>query len=156
MSAPTPAVAIEQVSTVDDAMVAALAQLIPQLAPASAPPDRARLQAVVTNPASTLLVARDGQGTIVGTLTLVVLPLPTAIRAWIEDVVVDVAARGRGVGESLTREALRLASARGATTIDLTTSPARTAANRLYQRLGFRRRDTNPYRFDPSAGTTDA
>jgi len=92
----------------------------------------------------------------IGTLTLVVLELPTARRAWIEDVVVDQSARGRGVGEAMTRHALHLASVRGATTIDLTTNPARDAANRLYRRLGFRLRETNPYRFEPGVDALDA
>lgn len=147
-SDPSPAVTVTEVTSIDETLVDALARLIPQLAPASPPPHRQRLQSIVDAPATTLLVARDSEGAIVGTLTLVVLALPTAVRAWIEDVVVDAAARGRGVGEALTRHALHLATARGATTIDLTTSPSRTAANRLYQRLGFRVRATNPYRFE--------
>ena len=64
--------------------------------------------------------------------------IPTGRRAWIEDVVVDSAQRGKGVGEALTREALRVAQAAGATTVDLTSRPSREAANRLYQRIGFR------------------
>ncbi|HWL40727.1 MAG TPA: GNAT family N-acetyltransferase, partial [Gemmatimonadaceae bacterium] len=69
------------------------------------------------------------------------------IRALIEDVVVDADARGRGVGEALSREALAIAASRGAATVDLTSRPARGAANRLYQRIGFRRRETNVYRY---------
>ena len=79
-------------------------------------------------------------------LTLAVFRIPTGIRAWIEDVVVDAEARGRGVGEALTREAVRVAGTHGARTVDLTSRPSREAANRLYQRLGFERRDTNVYR----------
>ena len=84
---------------------------------------------------------------ILGSLTLVVFPIPTGIRAWIEDVVVDDAARGRGVGEELNRFALDLAGRLGARTVDLTSRPSREAANRLYQRIGFEARDTNVYRF---------
>jgi ribosomal protein S18 acetylase RimI-like enzyme len=93
-------------------------------------------------------VARDDTGTIVGSLTLVLFRIPTAIRAWIEDVVVDESARGRGVGEALSREALRVAADAGARTVDLTSRPSREAANRLYQRLGFKQRDTNVYRIE--------
>jgi len=153
---PPPAVTIAEVTTVDDALIVALARLIPQLAPVFPAPHRQRVQALVDANATTLLVARDDAGVIAGTLTLVVLELPTARRAWIEDVVVDQSARGRGVGEALTRHALHLASTRGATTIDLTTNPARDAANRLYRRLGFRLRETNPYRFEPGADALDA
>jgi ribosomal protein S18 acetylase RimI-like enzyme len=103
-----------------------------------------------------LLVARlasDGEegagaGDIVGTLTLVVFPIPTGTRALIEDVVVDETARGRGVGEALTHAAIDRARAAGARTVDLTSRPSREAANRLYQRLGFEQRETNVYRFD--------
>jgi len=73
--------------------------------------------------------------------------IPTGIRAWIEDVVVDSEARGHGVGEALNKEALRYAKDNGAITVDLTSRPSREAANRLYQRLGFQLRDTNVYRF---------
>ena len=79
-------------------------------------------------------------------MTLVMFPIPTGLRAWIEDVVVDGAARGRGVGAALTREAVRLARADGARTVDLTSRPSREAANRLYERLGFQLRDSKVYR----------
>ena len=79
---------------------------------------------------------------------LVVFRIPTGVRAWIEDVVVDQAARGRGVGAELTNAAIRLANQHGARTVDLTSRPDREAANRLYQRLGFVRRETNVYRFE--------
>ena len=74
-------------------------------------------------------------------------PIPTGLRAWIEDVVVDDAARGQGIGAILTREALRLAREAGARTVDLTTRPSRAAAGRLYEREGFTRRDTRMYRY---------
>jgi ribosomal protein S18 acetylase RimI-like enzyme len=79
-------------------------------------------------------------------LTLAVFRIPTGVRAWIEDVVVDENQRGRGVGEALTQAALELASARGARTVDLTSRPSRDIANRLYKRMGFELRETNVYR----------
>ena len=82
-----------------------------------------------------------------GMLTLVTFRLPTGVRAWVEDVVVDSAARGQGVGEALTQAAIELAAARGAQTVDLTSRPSREAANRLYRRMGFEPRETNVYRF---------
>ena len=82
-------------------------------------------------------------------LTLVVFRIPTGVRAWIEDVVVDETMRGRGVGEALSQEAVRRAIGAGARTIDLTSRPSREAANRLYQRLGFTLRDSNVYRYTP-------
>lgn len=81
-------------------------------------------------------------------LTLALFRIPTGVRAWIEDVVVDEAARGQGVGAELTGAAIRLANQRGARTVDLTSRPSREAANRLYQRLGFVQRETNVYRFE--------
>src|SRR5687768_11433999 len=94
-----------------------------------------------------VLVAREDDGTIVGTLTLVVFRIPTGMRAWIEDVVVDESARGQGAGEALTMRAVELAGEVGAKTVDLTSRPSRDAANRLYQRLDFTFRDTNVYRY---------
>lgn len=124
-------------------------RLVPQLSSSNPPPGDDQLRAIIASPASILLVARDGDGgRILGSLTLVVFPIPTGIRAWIEDVVVDEAARGRGVGEALNRAALDRARAEGARTVDLTSRPTREAANRLYQRLGFTQRETNIYRYD--------
>ena len=81
-------------------------------------------------------------------LTLVIFPIPSGVRAWIEDVVVDEAGRGRGVGELLNRFALELAKQEGARTVDLTSRSSREAANRLYQRIGFQPRATNIYRLE--------
>jgi ribosomal protein S18 acetylase RimI-like enzyme len=83
-------------------------------------------------------------------LTLIVYRVPTGMRAWIHDVVVDEAARGRGVGEALTREALRQAEDAGAISVELTTRQERETANRLYRRLGFEQRETNVYVWRPA------
>jgi ribosomal protein S18 acetylase RimI-like enzyme len=137
---------IIEVTEVTDRVVEAFKRLIPQLSSSNPPPARDYLERLVASEASTLLVAEEDSA-ILGSLTLVVFPIPTAIRAWIEDVVVDDAARGRGVGAALNNEALTRAAALGAATVDLTSRPSREAANRLYQRLGFEARDTNVYRF---------
>lgn len=129
-----------------DEVAEAFARLIPQLSSSAAVPDRAALQSIAASPAITMLIARLN-GAVVGSLTLAVFPTPTGLRAWIEDVVVDQAARGRGVGEALTKEALRLARAAGARTVDLTSRPSRAAAGRLYEKVGFQVRDTRMYRY---------
>lgn len=142
----TVSVTVEVCTTVTDEVLAAMATLIPQLSSSNPPPDRKRLEDIVGHEAMTLFLARV-DGRIVGSLTLAVFPIPTGIRAWIEDVVVDSGARGRGVGEALNRAALDHARARDAITVELTSRPSREAANRLYQRLGFVSRDTNVYRY---------
>ncbi len=137
---------IEVACEASPALVEAFARLIPQLSRSSPPPTAAELAEMIAAPTSDVLVAYDGD-TVVGTLTLVTFRIPTGVRAWIEDVVVDEAGRGRGVGEALNRFALELARSKGAKTVDLTSRPSREAANRLYRRLGFVARDTNVYRF---------
>jgi ribosomal protein S18 acetylase RimI-like enzyme len=144
-------VAIEVCTQVTDEVVDAFARLIPQLSSSSPPPSRDELQELVDSPACTLLLAREGDA-ILGSLTLVVFRIPTAVRAWIEDVVVDDAARGKGVGAALNEYALEAARRLGARTVDLTSRPSREAANRLYQRLGFEARDTNVYRITLEPG----
>jgi ribosomal protein S18 acetylase RimI-like enzyme len=131
-----------------DELARAFARLIPQLS-TSVPPDRQALAEIVASPSTTVLVARDRskRGEIVGTLTLVTFRIPTSLRAWIEDVVVDSAARGRGVAQALSAEAIRIARQRGARHIDLTSRPSRQAARRLYQKLGFALRETGLFRY---------
>jgi ribosomal protein S18 acetylase RimI-like enzyme len=138
---------IEIAPEATDELVDAFANLIPQLSRSSPPPTFDELDEIVRSPACDLLVARI-DGRIVGTLTLVTFRIPTAVRSWIEDVVVDDSARGCGVGEALNLFALDLARSKGARTVDLTSRPSREAANRLYQRIGFLPRETNVYRFE--------
>jgi ribosomal protein S18 acetylase RimI-like enzyme len=121
---------------------------VPQLSPRRRPAGLTELVELVAAPGTNLIVARDGTA-VLGILTLIVYRVPTGIRAWIHDVVVDEAARGRGVGDALTREALRLAESAGAISVELTTRQERQAANRLYQRLGFEQRETNVYVWRP-------
>ena len=134
---------------VDDELASAFARLLPQLSDNAEIPTTALIREIVDAPSSTVLIARDTRdhGRIVGMLTLVVFRIPTGMRAWIEDVVVDATVRGRGVGEALSQAALERAAAAGARTVDLTSRPSREAANRLYQRLGFALRETNLYRY---------
>lgn len=141
-----PDVEIEIVSEVTPDLVAAFDRLIPQLSSSNSPPTMEELGEIVHSEASRVFVARVG-GVIVGTLTLVVFRIPTGVRAWIEDVVVDSSARGAGVGERLNRAAVDEANRLGARTVDLTSRPNREAANRLYRRLGFVERATNVYRY---------
>lgn len=137
---------IEMVSAVDDELVAAFDRLIPQLSTSSSPPGRDGLTEIVENPNSALFVARlDGE--IVGGLTLALYRVPTGVKAWIEDVVVEDRARGHGVGAALSTAAIAEARRRGAKEVDLTSRPSREAANRLYVRLGFALRTTNFYRY---------
>ena len=134
---------ITRVETVDDDLVRAFARLIPQLSSSSPPPDRTRLEEIVGDPRTHLLAARNSDGEILGTLTLVFFRIPTGLQARIEDVVVDDSARGSGLGRALTLDAVDRARAEGAKSIGLTSRPTREAANRLYAGLGFELRETN-------------
>jgi ribosomal protein S18 acetylase RimI-like enzyme len=142
---------IEVLRDVTDADMPAINHLLAQLSRSAPPLDADAVQQIATWDGNSLLVAR-AEGRIVGMLTLVTFPIPSGLRARIEDVVVDESARGHGVGAALSREAIRLAQAAGARTIDLTSRPSRESANRLYQRLGFRLRDTSVYRLADDAG----
>jgi ribosomal protein S18 acetylase RimI-like enzyme len=141
---------IEEATELYDGLPEAVDRLVRQLSRSSPPPSLPELDELIGSPACHLLLARDADGAIVGMLTLAVFRIPTGLRAWIEDVVVDEEARGRGVGAALTNAAIRIAGERGARTVDLTSRPSREAANRLYQRLGFVQRETNVYRFERS------
>jgi len=137
---------IEVATQATEELVDAMANLIPQLSKSNPPPSRGDLQAIVSSEASVLFIARV-EGKIAGALTLVTFRIPTGVRAWIEDVVVDAEARGHGVGEALNMAAIAEARRRGAITVELTSRPSREAANSLYQRIGFVQRETNVYRY---------
>lgn len=137
---------VEVLSEVTSEVVEAFGRLLPQLSTSAKQLDATGLAAIVAAPASTLLIARDG-GQIVGTLTLVTFPIPTGVRAWIEDVVTDEAARGKGVATALIDEAIRIAKLASARTIDLSSRPSRASAGVLYERLGFEQRETRMYRY---------
>lgn len=145
-------VTAEEVVSVSDEVIDALARLVPQLSQSSGPPTGADLAEMAASPATVLFVARDSDGRIVGSLTLAMFRIPTGIRAWIEDVVVDSQVRGKGVGSLLVRAAVSRAEAVGARTVDLTSRPSRTDANRLYMSLGFEPRETNVYRYNSRSG----
>ncbi len=148
MSGETPAGAVIEIADrVDDELVAAFDRLIPQLSSSSPPPDGDALRELVDGPDTIVFLARV-DGVIVGSLTLAYYRIPTGLKAWIEDVVVDDAARGHGVGRSMNEAALEHARRRGAKNVALTSRPSREAANRLYQRIGFEIRNTNLYRYD--------
>jgi ribosomal protein S18 acetylase RimI-like enzyme len=143
-------VLLEEVTSVDPGLVNSLRGLIAQLSPRAEPPTEEQVQEILDSPATRLLVARGDDGALAGSLTLVQFRIPTGVGVWIEDVVVDEAARGQGTGEALVREGIRLAEAAGARSVNLTSRPDRAAANRLYQRLGFEQRETNVYRLELS------
>ena len=141
-------VEIVEVDEVTPALVDAFERLTPQLSKSNPPPTEAELRALVESDASVLLMAVGDDGRFVGTLTLVLFRIPTAQRAWIEDVIVDEAVGGRGIGKALTRAAIERARAAGCKTVDLTSRPSREVANGMYQSLGFQPRETNVYRFE--------
>lgn len=139
---------VEIVTTATPALREALDRLIPQLSRSNPPPSPAHLDEILASPATDLFVASDDAAAIVGISTLVTFRIPTGLRAWIEDVVVDDSARGTGVGLALTEAMLARARELGCVTVDLTSRPSRVAANGLYQKAGFELRDTNTYRYD--------
>ena len=121
-------------------------RLLPQLSKSAPPITSGKLEEIVQSTHVHLYIALEG-AEVLGMLSLVVFPIPTGIRAWVEDVVVDESARGKGVGRALSEYALQAASEKGALTVDLTSRPSRVAANQLYKKVGFQLRETNVYRF---------
>lgn len=138
---------IENVSEVTEELYEALQRLVPQLGAHKVPPTREELRELVGSESSVLLVARDSDAVspIAGILCLTVYRVPTGVRSIIEDVIVDVSMRRRGIGEALVNHALDFAREAGAEGVSLTSNPQRQAANRLYQSMGFQLRQTNPY-----------
>ena len=136
---------VDVITKVDDELYEAFQRLVPQLTNNNPPPSLNDLTALVRDSSSTLMVARNEKNEIIGALTLTVYRVPTGIRSIIEDVIVDNSARGQGVGEALMLRAIEIAKEKGASNISLTSNPLREAANRVYLRVGFKKRETNAY-----------
>jgi ribosomal protein S18 acetylase RimI-like enzyme len=130
----------------NEEVLADINHLLPQLSSSAKPMSLSQLHDLLDSPAVTLFLARR-EGRTVGMTTLALFALPTGVRAWIEDVVVDAAARGEGAGEALVMTAVNHARRHGAVSVDLTSRPSREAANSLYRKLGFQPRETNVYRY---------
>lgn len=150
---------VELIEQSSPELVAAMERLIPQLSRSAKPLTAQQTQALVDQDSVYLFVFRtdkpviaaDGNeveaGTILGMLSLATFTIPTGVRAWVEDVVVDAGTRGMGAGQQLVEAAVAHAQKIGARTVDLTSRPSREAANRLYRRCGFELRETNVYRY---------
>ena len=142
---------ITEVREIADELVEAFERLMPQLSMTSAPPKADWLQQMLDSGTSLLFIARNDDGTIVGSATLVLVYLPSGPRGRVEDVVVDENARNRGIGGLLTDACIDRARDFGAISVDLTTHPKRGSANRLYEKAGFELFETNAYRYWLSA-----
>ncbi len=140
-------VEVSRVTEVSEELVEACRRLVPQLTDNNPPPTKEELEEMLSRDASTLFIARVNGGEIIGLASLVLYRVPTGLRGYIEDVVVDERWRGKRTGELLTKACLELAEKSGATQVMLTSNPGRQAANRLYQRMGFELRMTNVYRY---------
>ena len=136
---------VDVITKADDELYEAFQRLVPQLTNNNPPPSLNDLAALVRDASSTLMVARNEKNEIIGALTLAVYRVPTGIRSIIEDVIVDTSARGQGIGEALMKRAIEVAREKGASNISLTSNPMRESANRLYLRMGFKKRETNAY-----------
>jgi ribosomal protein S18 acetylase RimI-like enzyme len=135
-----------EVTEYQDSVLHTVNRLLPQLSDSAVSLSKDDLQKIISSGSSKLLFAEDNNQ-ILGALTLVVFKIPTGTRAWIEDVVVDSNARGKGVGKLLIQHASKLAKKMGAKTTDLTSHPSRKSANALYKKAGFEIRETNVYRY---------
>ena len=137
---------IEELTDFSITALDAINGLLPQLSPSAVALDESDLTSIVNSESTKLFLATD-EDEVFGMLSLVLFRIPTGRKAWVEDVVVDEKARGRGVGKLLTEHAVSVAREHGAHSVDLTSRPSRAAANALYQRVGFQQRETNVYRF---------
>jgi ribosomal protein S18 acetylase RimI-like enzyme len=149
MADPSPQRSIFLATKLTEQLYQACQRLIPQLTQNNTPPSRQELALLLSSGSSLLYLARhpDFGDDIIGLATLILYRVPTGLRAYIEDVVVDERARGKYIGEALTRACLERAEQAGASQVMLTSNPNRVAANRLYQHMGFKLRKTNVYRY---------
>ncbi len=137
---------IERITRVDQSLVHTFKKLMPQLTGNEDYPSLEELEKVIETGDNSIFVVKE-EGKIIGTLTLAFYRVPSGLKAWVEDVIVDESARGKGVATALIEHALQVAREKGALKVGLTSLPRRIAANRLYQKIGFEKRESNMYRY---------
>ena len=129
----------------DKEIYESILHLLPQLNTRHPSPTYADVTDLLKSDSSKLFIARYPvlSSPIVGMLTLVVFQVPSGIRAHIEDVVVDIEMRNKGIAQALIKTALQSARMSGANGVELTSNPDRISAIGLYKSLGFKKWDTN-------------
>ena len=140
---------INEITEASDEILSEINRLLPQLSKSASPLSLESLDILVKSESTNLYLAKEGDK-VWGMLSLVVFSIPTGTKAWVEDVVVDSTARGKGLGKALMNHAFEQALEKGAKCIDLTSRPSRESANKLYQSLGYKTRETNVYRLSLS------
>lgn len=138
---------IQKITNASATLFEALERLLPQLSTSATTPSSKHIERLLNNDNTHLFVA-EADGKIVGMLTLVVVDIPTGRKAWIEDVVVDEAARGLHIGAALVERAKDEAVLLGAKKLYLTSNPSRKAAHALYNKCGFEVYDTAVFRIN--------
>mgnify|MGYP001357748641 FL=1 len=142
-------VEIIEISEASNEILSQVNGLLPQLSKSASPLSLESLDILAKSESTNLFVAKEGKK-VWGMLSLVLFPIPTGTKAWVEDVVVDSSARGKGIGKALMNHALKKVWEKRGKSIDLTSRPSRETANKLYQSLGYQKRETNVYRLSLS------
>jgi ribosomal protein S18 acetylase RimI-like enzyme len=137
---------ISELTEASSSVLQSINELLPQLSSSAQVISMDRLSELVESDNTLIFIGTDESGQILGMLSLIVMKIPTGNKAWIEDVVVDQSARGKGMGKALMNHALEKAKELAVKSVDLTSRPSREKANMLYQSLGYQIRETNVYR----------
>ena len=137
---------ISELTEASSSVLQSINELLPQLSSSAQVISMDRLSELVESDNTIIFLGTDDNGQILGMLSLIVMKIPTGNKAWIEDVVVDQSARGKGMGKALMDHALERAKKLAVKSVDLTSRPSRETANMLYQSLGYQIRETNVYR----------
>jgi ribosomal protein S18 acetylase RimI-like enzyme len=138
---------IKRITTFSEYVYDAVLSLLPQLAPDADLPSPQYFKAILASENTHFFIAETDEMQIVGMLSVVTYKIPTGIKAWIEDVVIDESQRGKGLGRELMLYAIEYLKILGAKSVSLTSRPSRAAANELYKKLGFVHYETNVYRY---------
>lgn len=126
----------------------AVVQLLPQLSPETELPTKKFFRTFLSSEHTHFFIARLDNNEIAGMFTIVVYNIPTGLKLWIEDVVIDKSQRGKGLGKELIQFAIDYSKSIGAKEVRLTSRPSRVEANQLYLRMGFTRYETNVYKYN--------